>query len=161
MTALIRLFILLFLGVLFHTSPAEAHRLNIFASVNEAGLDGQVYYAGGGPAGELPVSVHDLDGQLIAEGQTTTEGTFHVPLAVLKPHLGKAISMTSNSGEGHSATFHMILPADATLPETTEAKEAPDKSGPGPKQFMQPLLMLLAIFGLLYWIKSIRRKQGL
>jgi nickel transport protein len=86
--------------MLLAAPAAQAHRLKLFATLEGAVISGQAYFAGGGPAIELPGRLLGPDGAATAEFRTDAEGRFSVKAAARQDY-----TLAVDSGDGHTATF--------------------------------------------------------
>ena len=148
------------LALVLTVAPALAHNMNIFARVIAAGIEGEVYFSGGGNPQNIKVFAKNDQGSIIVEGKTDTDGKFLIPKEHIQGLKGRAITITADAMDGHRAYFTMIIPeievdgATQQQPKPTPAK----RPAPTFSNFFEPLLLLIAIFGLLFWIKSGRKK---
>lgn len=87
-------------------APAMAHSLRLFARVDGGQIGGYAFFIGGGrPAGVGWVA--KMDGQTIAQGNTSDQGEYQFPVP---EKVTGDISITVDTQEGHVA--HTRLPAD-------------------------------------------------
>jgi len=95
MRALAALFLALLLA-----SPAAAHGLKVFASVEGERVTGYAFFIGGGrPKGAGWRA--EMGGAEIAQGETDSEGAFGF---VLPGKVTAAVNVTVSLGDGHAAT---------------------------------------------------------
>ncbi|MFT3689416.1 cobalamin biosynthesis protein CbiL [Paenirhodobacter sp.] len=82
-------------------SPAAAHRLKLFATVEGAEVTGYAYFVGGGRAQGSDWTARDVEGAEIASGRTDPDGRYRFtpPAPVTGP-----IRVTVDTHEGHVAT---------------------------------------------------------
>ncbi len=126
------------LGLLIAT-PAEAHKLKVFATAEGGVVSGYAYFFGGGRAMETRVTVTDPRGRTLIELRTDAEGTFRFDTKQRQDY-----RITVDSGDGHvtSTTISAAdLPepsvmadvADMTLrPKVAEAAVVPPPAEPEP-----------------------------
>jgi len=77
---------------------ADAHKLNVFAYIEDSAVVGEAYFNDGSPAKNCEVLVKDQDDHVIGKGLTDESGAFFVNVGSLE---GKNISVTVNAGMGH------------------------------------------------------------
>ena len=94
-------------------SPAEAHKLKVFATTIGRRINGTAYFVGGGPAKGAAVRVETRDGQTLATLQADDEGKFTFAAEARIDHV-----LVVDSGDGHSARFTV---AALDLPESLPA----------------------------------------
>ena len=97
--------------------PAQAHRLNVFASTDGAVIRGSVYFQGMTAASKAPVTVLDPEGALIAQMVADDAGRFAFEAARRVDH-----HIVADLSDGHRATF--VVPA-AQLPPSLPAPSLP------------------------------------
>lgn len=123
-----RLLPLIFL--LATVAPAEAHKLKVFATVEDNAIVGYAFFVGGSRAQGTDWTAKTAEGTEIAHGQTGDDGTYHIDLP---EKVTSAITVTVDTHEGHIASA--TLPAARFGPVTAGAATvaAPaDPSGPAP-----------------------------
>ncbi|MCG6943263.1 MAG: hypothetical protein LJE69_18685 [Thiohalocapsa sp.] len=64
------------LVILFVAAPALAHKLNVFATAEGRRVQGEVYFSGGAKAADVPVTVTNADGDVLAQLRTAPDGGF-------------------------------------------------------------------------------------
>lgn len=120
-----RLAILLLLAVL--ASPASAHKLKVFATVEGDRIGGYAFFVGGGrPEGSSWVA-KDRDGQLIAEGTTDKDGRFSFDLP--KPPRSD-ITVTVDTHEAHIASATLHADRFITTPTGAVPAQSPGTTSP-------------------------------
>jgi len=82
--------------------PAWAHKVNVFAVVENGNITGEGYFAGGGKAQDVPVEVLDSAGNVVVRGTTGTDGTFKMPLP---QGVSAPIRVVLKAGDGHQNDF--------------------------------------------------------
>ena len=106
---------LAFLG-LFGT-VAQAHKVNVFAVVENGFVTGEGYFSGGAKAQNSTVEIRNATADLIAQGVTGTDGTFRVAL----PSGAEApLTVVLKAGEGHQSTF-ILKTEDLGQTKSTQA----------------------------------------
>lgn len=88
-------------------SPAAAHRLKLFATVEGGEVAGYAFFIGGGRAQGTDWRARDAAGGEIAEGQTGADGTYRFAVPAGPP---QPLTITVDTHEGHVAT--LTLPAE-------------------------------------------------
>ncbi len=99
-----RLFVLL-LSLLIAT-PALAHKVSVFAYVEDGQLFVEGYFADGKKAMNSDVAVYDDSGALLFEGKTDDQGVLIFPV----PATGSDLRISLNAGGGHKGEY--VIPAD-------------------------------------------------
>ena len=109
-------------------SPAEAHKLKVFATTIGRRIDGTAYFVGGGPAKGAAVRVETRDGQTLATLQADEEGKFTFAAEARIDHV-----LVVDSGDGHSARFTVAaLDLPESLPAAVGALTPTSGAGGGP-----------------------------
>lgn len=80
--------------------PASAHRLKVFATVEDGTIRGYAFFVGGGRAALVPWAAKDASGGTIASGNTDERGGF--AFAVPAPPVSD-VTVTVDTREGHVA----------------------------------------------------------
>ncbi|CUW37648.1 ABC-type Co2+ transport system permease component-like protein [Magnetospirillum sp. XM-1] len=106
------------LALLLLAAPAQAHKLKVFATVEEAEIAGSAYFVGGEKAAGVPGRILGADGSLVASFATGPDGTFRQRVTARMDHL-----VTVESEDGHAAQF--TVPANQFPPTLPEGKAAP------------------------------------
>lgn len=106
--------LVLFLFLLAGVSPAQAHRLKVFATVVGDRIEGKAYFVGGGPAGRVSAVLRDRQEKVVAEGRTEADGRF----ALVAPFRTDLVVVV-DAMDGHVARFDI---AAARLPEALPAE---------------------------------------
>jgi nickel transport protein len=115
----------LLLGLLLHTTPLWAHKVNVFAWVEGDDVHMQSWFSGGKKPKDAPVAVYDLKDNLLLAGQTDHQGEFSFPIPKKC-----ALKIVLTAGMGHRGEW--IIPAQ-DIPEadpTTPAGGSPPLSNP-------------------------------
>lgn len=123
-----RLQVLVAVAVLALAGAAAAHALRLFVTTDGADLTGLAFFADGGRARDVPVALL-VDGALVAEARTDTEGRFR--FVAPEP---TAARVEATSADGHRATWD--VPANAwgaaAAPTMTPAAPAAPGSATSP-----------------------------
>lgn len=85
--------------------PALAHKLNVFATAEGPLLRGYAYFSGNSRAVEAHLTITIADGEVVFEGKTAADGSFHYQARHPQDHI-----IAIDSGDGHVARF--TVPAD-------------------------------------------------
>jgi nickel transport protein len=112
-------------------SPALAHKLKVFATVENDQVHGYAFFIGGGRAANANWQA-SVDGTGVASGQTDTEGGFAFPA----PAQAADTTVTVDTGEGHVAFANLPASRFGGLPGEAVAVEAaavpsPNSDKPG------------------------------
>ncbi|NPA49596.1 MAG: DUF4198 domain-containing protein [Thermodesulfobacteria bacterium] len=135
---------LAFFLLIFWALPAQAHRINIFATYQEGCVRGEVFFNDGKPVRNAKVEIVTPEG--IFRTQTNEEGQFVVEI----PRDVKEIKIIAYAGMGHRAET-IIRPVS----ETESEKSVPPKTGSVPwRDVFSGLGCIVGIFGLLAYFKG-------
>jgi len=86
-------------------TPAQAHKLKVFASAEGNTVTGLVYFPGGGKARNIKVEIRTPGGEALGETRTDDKGAFQFKARFRCDH-----EFIVDSGDGHRATY--VLKAD-------------------------------------------------
>ncbi len=84
----------------WHAAPAEAHKLVVFAVVEDGTIRGEVYFRDGTPARSAAVTVAGPDDGPLGETTTDEQGKFTFPARFRCDH-----KLIADAGEGHRGEF--------------------------------------------------------
>lgn len=115
---MIRILLLLLLAA--SATPAEAHKLKVFATVEGGSVRGYAFFVGGGRARGTAWVAKDGAGQPVAAGTTDGEGRFDF---AVPPSVESGIEVTVDTHEGHVASA--TLPASRFGPVAGASSAAP------------------------------------
>ena len=104
-------------------APASAHKLKIFATLEDGTVAGYAFFVGGRRPAQAFVRAVGPDGAVIHEAAAGPEGAFAFPAPEFGP-----IEISVNAGEGHVASMSLGAARTGTLDPT------PDPSAPTPSQ---------------------------
>jgi len=79
---------------------ASAHRVRVFAALEDGVVKGNVYFSKGAKAVNVKVEVQDAAGKRLAELTTDANGEFNY-----KPATGGALKFLVNTGDGHVCDY--------------------------------------------------------
>lgn len=125
------------LATLLLATPAQAHKLKVFATSDGETISGYGYFFGGGRVADTPVIVTDANGKTLTELRTDADGNFHFPAKQRQDY-----RITIDSGDGHMASTTVTaveLPEQVALgdgsevtlkPKDTETIPLPELSPP-------------------------------
>ena len=102
------------------TQTALAHKLNLFAAADGRRIEGEVYFAGGGKAADVPVLIQNADGETLAELRTGAAGGFAYQAAAPVAH-----RIIARTPDGHRAQWRIGAEALAGAFETAGASGNP------------------------------------
>lgn len=109
---------------------AEAHKLRVFAAVEDGAMTGYAFFVGGGRPQGVAWQITDAAGNPLAEGETDDQGGFR-----WTPPAPQALTVTVNAGDGHFASATLTADrfggASATTPVPKPA--APVATAPLPE----------------------------
>ena len=95
-----RLLAAVVLATVCYATPASAHKLFVFATVREKVIEGEVYFHGGDPAGNVTVTVVNPDGKTLGQTSADEEGKF-----TFEPRLRCDHKLVADAGLGHQAEY--------------------------------------------------------
>ncbi|MDB5545323.1 MAG: hypothetical protein JWO64_2472 [Hyphomicrobiales bacterium] len=120
----------LILALLFVATPASAHRLKLFATLESGVISGYAFFVGSGRAHGAAISVKDAAGKELATLTTDDTGAYSY-----KTPAPQTYHLTANTGDGHSADAVIEAArfggASTTAPDSDEAEDV-DASAPAP-----------------------------
>lgn len=90
----------LIFACLFLSNTALAHKVNIFAYVENGTIYAEAYFPDGRPVENGGIEVLDDQGSKLAEGTTDKEGKFSCPVPKLED-----LTIVINASMGHKNTF--------------------------------------------------------
>lgn len=108
------------------TSPAMAHKLNVFASAEGKTIQGKAYFRGGAPAQNIAVTAFSPAGEEIGRTKTDEQGRFAIEARFRCDH-----RILVDTGDGHGGEY--------LLPGSTLPSDLPDKGGKPPKAVVAPV----------------------
>lgn len=124
----------------WNAAPALAHRLQVFALANGDQIEGSAYFAGGGAASGVEVSVADASGQVLAELSPGADGRFSYRVDAPTDHV-----VVVRSADGHQAEWIVraaeLAPAFAVASSdkpTTALSVGMDAAHPAPSDDALP-----------------------
>lgn len=110
------------------TATAEAHRLKVFATVEDGVVHGYAFFVGGGRPSEANLVIRNAAGVELYRGQTDAEGGFR-----FKPATATDLSLAVDAGDGHVADTKIAasrFPPGASLAMLGSAQAA-NAASPG------------------------------
>ncbi len=110
---------------MFLSVPADAHKINIFASADGKTISGYAYYPGGGRPSDAVVKIFGPGDTLLGEVKTDEEGVFEFEAKYKCDYILKI-----DTGDGHAAQW--TVSADE-LPDDLPAYGAPE-----PEEVIEP-----------------------
>lgn len=103
---MIRFLLIALASLALFASPANAHKLKVFATVKGDHIAGYAFFIGGGRAQDTPWIAKDASGTVLAKGTTDQKGAYD--FAPPQP-VQSDITITVNTQEGHIASA--LIPA--------------------------------------------------
>ena len=106
-------------AVLLYASPAQAHKLSLFAEARGSSITGLAYFAGGGRVRNAELTVLGPNGKALGRTRTNDKGEFVFHAKVRCDH-----TFVLEPGDGHRATCTVTaeeLPEDLPSPDGTPA----------------------------------------
>lgn len=121
----------LILAICALATPASAHRLKLFATLEGGVISGYAFFVGSGRAHGAAISIKDKDGKEIAKLTTDDSGAYSY-----KAPAAQAYRLTANTGDGHvadavidAARFGTGAAAEAADTDTDESYEGAPAPG--------------------------------
>jgi nickel transport protein len=111
----------LIIALLFVATPASAHRLKLFATLESGVISGYAFFVGSGRAQAAAISVKDATGKEVATLTTDGAGAYSY-----KTPAPQTYHLTVNTGDGHSAdaVIDAARFSGAAAPETDSDENA-------------------------------------
>ena len=103
---MIRFLLIALASLALFASPANAHKLKVFATVKGDHIGGYAFFIGGGRAQGTKWTAKDTSGAILAEGTTDKEGNYDFIPPKPAP---SDITITVDTQEGHIASA--VIPA--------------------------------------------------
>ena len=164
LVALLLLFFLMVYG------QASAHRVQVFAAVEEGVIKGEATLSGRHPVIEGEIKVFSrADQKLLMTISTDTTGSFMIDPMTLGLEQPVDLLIVLDADPGHRAEWQVsgtayALSADASLPQ---GGNAPDPNVPNPPMPSTPtmasvvsgILVILGLGALINWSRKRRRNQ--
>lgn len=110
-------------------ATAEAHRLKLFATVDDGVVHGYAFFVGGGRPSEANLVIRNAAGVELYRGQTDAEGAFR-----FKPAAAAELLLAVDAGDGHVADTKIAanrFPPSMSLAVLGSAQAANPTSPPG------------------------------
>lgn len=123
--------IIALLVALCAATPAFAHKVVVFATVEGDTIRGEAYFRGGAPVERAKVTVLGPDRNLLGETTTDDEGRFTFPVRSRTSH-----TLIVDAGEGHGQEY--TVTADELPDNLPEAPSTSEPATPGPTTTLEP-----------------------
>jgi nickel transport protein len=85
--------------LLVAVAPASAHRLKLFATVEDGTIVGYAFFVGGGRPAGVALVIRDADGREVHRGATDAAGAFR-----WRPPQAATYRLVVDAGDGHGAS---------------------------------------------------------
>jgi nickel transport protein len=110
--------------------PALAHKLNLFAAAEGRVIRGEVYFAGGGKAADVPVRVQSASGEPLAALRSGADGGFAYKATAAVDH-----QIIAETPDGHRASW-LVRAAElgGAFPQGDDADAGASSSAAAPLQ---------------------------
>jgi len=152
--------------VLALPSIARAHRVNVFAYVEDGTIHTESYFSGGAPCRECKIEVSDGSGKLLLTGKTDEQGEFS-----FTPPIRGDMKIVLWAGMGHRAEYTLkaeeLPDSTATKKPTTQQPKKPRPQRPKPQlptlaQAIAGIGYIVGIVGIAMYIRArqLRKKQN-
>jgi nickel transport protein len=146
------------LGLLMSTTTVMAHKIIVFAWVEQGRIHIEGSFGSNRPAKNCVIQVKNTNGALVHQGLTDTQGLYSFDL----PDQVESLTVELNAGSGHSG--HWTIPENELVhpptPETLEEKMAQKQSLKKAPSLVKILAGIAVIFGLAFvaaWVKKRKR----
>ena len=93
-------FSIIFLTGMLTSATAWAHKVNLFAYVENGQIQVECFFPDGKPVVSGQIEITDSQRRKVAEGMTDTKGKFSVPIPAVDD-----LTITVNASMGHKNTF--------------------------------------------------------
>lgn len=107
------------------SSPAAAHRLKLFATLENGVVSGYAFFVGSGRAHGAAIAVTDESGKEVARLVTDDEGAYS-----WKPPAPQTYKLEANTGDGHIADAVIDRSRFGGADETAASADAPAADAP-------------------------------
>lgn len=121
--------------VLVLAGTAQAHRISVYAYVEDGQIKGEGYMPGGGKVSNQKVQVLEAGGKVLAETKTNPDGAFSLPLPKAKPPL----TLVLVAGAGHKATYELKAADLGVAPAPASAAAGEQQAASAAKPVAQPV----------------------
>lgn len=121
--------------VLVLAGTAQAHRISVYAYVEDGQIKGEGYMPGGGKVSNQKVQVLETGGKVLAETNTNPDGAFSLPLPKAKPPL----TLVLVAGAGHKATYELKAADLGVAPAPASAAAGEQQAASAAKPAAQPV----------------------
>lgn len=119
------------MALLVFPAAAQAHKVSVFAYLENGAIKGEGYFSSGDKAQDSEVDILDAQGKVVAHGQTDKQGLFSIPLPA---GAGAPLKVLLKAGMGHQGDYTLSA-ADLGQPDqaapAARASEAPADSAAG------------------------------
>ncbi len=96
----LHIYFLLFTSLLINSSPVLAHKIKLFATVENMNIQGYAYFAGGQVAKQATISIQNANGETLSTLQTDAKGQFqYLAPQAMEYHLNV------NTHDGHIDSY--------------------------------------------------------
>lgn len=113
----------------FTPEVALAHKVGLYAYVEDGQIKGQAYFAGGGKAVNSPVAARDGAGKDLGQAVTDGQGRFSLPLPA---GIAPPLRLTLLASQGHQASYEIAAnELSGAAPSTPAPAPAAEASAPG------------------------------
>ncbi len=109
------------LACLAFATPAAAHRLKLFATVEDGTISGYAFFVGSGRAHGAALSIADATGKPVQDMLTDAQGAFS-----WKPPAPQTYRLTVNAGDGHVSEATLERSRFGGVPANTTSEESDD-----------------------------------
>jgi len=100
-TACLRIIGIAVVGFVIWASEAQAHKVQIFAYVEDGTVYTESYFSDGSPVQGGEIAVFDASGKCILKGKTDKSGMFSFTL----PQNATSLKITIDAGMGHKSQY--------------------------------------------------------
>ncbi|BDD86471.1 hypothetical protein [Desulfofustis limnaeus] len=126
-----RLSLLLLFCFLAAAQPATAHKVNLFALVENGTINGTATFSGGRPAKQAQITVIDSNsGAVVREGRTDEHGAFSLPLPQQAAELQGDLVIVVSAGDGHRNEWTITVDEYLARTDRLDASALPPEQPP-------------------------------
>ena len=151
----ISVFFIVALFAIFHATTAFAHKVNIFAYVDDGKVFTESYFANGGACVNSEITVFDGEGRELLTGTTDDKGLFSFDAPEQTD-----LKIVLNAGMGHRAEYSLSKSEFSPVPDNNAPEEhSNEKQGASPGKIAVGVGCIICLAGLWTLFLNKRKKR--